>query len=108
MMPPRNGTTSTPPSSVCPRRSRPSFHLARQMDGGRNNTSNKVRYIPKNVVVVGPRERTKLSQASKPTSRSTPPKPRSSQSMERQQATLSDDNEKLLQAERLERSYIKK
>jgi hypothetical protein len=46
--------TSTPPSSICPRRSRPSFHLARQMDGGRNNASNEVRYVPKDAPVVGP------------------------------------------------------
>jgi hypothetical protein len=47
MMPPRMKMTPTPPSSFCPQRSRPSFHLARQMDRRRNNTSNKVRYISK-------------------------------------------------------------
>jgi hypothetical protein len=43
----------TPPTSVYPRRSRPSFHLARQLDEGRNNTSNEVRFVSKNVPVVG-------------------------------------------------------
>jgi lipid-A-disaccharide synthase-like uncharacterized protein len=51
----KEGTTSTPPSSVCPRWSRPSFHLARQMDGWRNNASNKVRYVLKNAPVVSPK-----------------------------------------------------
>jgi hypothetical protein len=50
---PKEGTMLTPQSSVCPRRSRPSFHLARQMDRGRNNASNEVRYVPKNAPVVG-------------------------------------------------------
>jgi hypothetical protein len=52
--------TSTPPSSVCPRRSKLSFHLARQLDRGRNNASNEVRYVPKNSPVVNP---TRLDQA---------------------------------------------
>jgi hypothetical protein len=56
--------TPTPPSFVHPRRSGPSFHLARQMDVGRNNASNKVRYVPNNAPVVGPKNRTTLSQAS--------------------------------------------
>jgi hypothetical protein len=32
---------------------RPIFHLARQIDRGRNNTSNEVRSVPKNASVVG-------------------------------------------------------
>jgi hypothetical protein len=31
---------------IHPQMSRPSFHLARQMDGGQNNASSEVRYIP--------------------------------------------------------------
>jgi hypothetical protein len=37
----------TPPSFVCLQSSKPRFHLARQMDGGRNNASIEVRYIQK-------------------------------------------------------------
>jgi hypothetical protein len=54
MLPRGRGMTSTPPSSVYPHWSRPSFHLARQMDGGQNNASNEVRYVPKNAPIVGP------------------------------------------------------
>jgi hypothetical protein len=48
--------TPTPPSSIHPRRSGLSFRLARQMDGGRNNASNKVRYVPNNAPMVGPKK----------------------------------------------------
>jgi hypothetical protein len=59
----KEGNDATPPSSVRPQRSRPSFGLVGQMDGGRNNACNEVRYVPNDALVVGPRKRTTLSQA---------------------------------------------
>jgi hypothetical protein len=91
----------TPPAFVCPRRSKSSFPLARQLDGGRNNTSNEVRYVLKNAPIVDPKN---SNQAFATNFIQPPPRPRRSQSVERQQATLDGNDERLLHAGKVTRA----